>query len=275
MGKTNNTSQIKPDTYFYIIHMNKYVYLLLIFINFIPLGPLAAETYTYLEKGDKYHNSFNNAKALSYYQKAFDTDPNSFEIIKKLTITANDCGEDQVEIDEDKAKEYFFQSVKYAELARKNFPDEDDIYLLLGLSYGNSSRYASGKDKVRLARDVENNFSKMLELRPDYAPPYIGLGIYYREVANLNFLLKFMVKKILGGLPDGSLEDSKEMLIKAVELAPDKVFTHYELAITYLDLEENEKVIYHLQKVLELPSTDHLDSIKKKTATKILKDLQS
>ena len=236
---------------------------------------LAAETDTYLEMGDKYHTEFNNVEALNYYQKAFDADPDNFEIIKKLTITANDCGEDQVEIDEEKANEYFTLSVSYAELAKEKFPYEDDIYLLLGLSYGNSSRYASGKDKVKLARDVEKNFSKMLELSPDYAPPYIGLGIYYREVAKLNFFLKFMAKRILGGLPDGSLEDSKAMLIKAVELAPDKVFTHYELAITYLDLDEKDKVIYHLQKVLELPSSDHLDPLKKKTATKILNDLNS
>ncbi len=240
-----------------------------------PINSRADNSEMYLKQGDVHQISFNNVEALHYYVKAYENNKDSFQILKKLTIAANDCGEDQVEIDEDKAKEYFSQSVKYAELARKNFPDEDDIYLLLGISYGNSSRYASGKNKVRLARDVEKNFSKMVELRPDYAPPYIGLGIYYREVANLNFFLKFMAKKILGGLPDGSLEDSKKMLVKAVELAPDRVFTHYELAITYFALGENEKVIYHLQKVLELPSTDHLDPLKKKTATKMLQDLQS
>ena len=225
--------------------------------------------------GDSYHSKFNNIDALKYYEFAYEQDPDNFEILKKLTFTANDCGEDLVETDESKAKNYFALSVKYAELAKSKFPDETDIYLLLGLSYGNSSRYASGKTKVKLARDVEKNFRKMVELRPDYAPPYIGLGIYYREVARLNFFLKLFAKSLLGGLPDGSLEDSETMLLKAVELAPDKVFTHYELAITYYYIGDTEKVKYHLVKVLELPNSDHLDPLKKKTAKKMLSDMNS
>ena len=252
--------------------MIRNLFLLILILTTVQSGAQEADL---VSNGDIYHAEFNNTDALHYYKMAYESDPQNFELLKKLTITANDCGEDQVEIDEQKAREYFSLSVKYAELAKKNFPQQDDIYLLLGLSYGNSSRYASGKEKVKLARDVERNFKKMTQLRPDYAPPYIGLGIYYREVAKLNFFLKFMAKRILGGLPDGSLEDSKAMLIKAVDLAPDRVFTHYELAITYLDLGEKEKVIYHLQKLLELPVTDHLDPLKKKTAVKILNDLNS
>lgn len=251
------------------------VYILLTLLILFPFNTRADNSEMYLQMGDIHHRAYNNTEALSYYQKAHKYRPDSFEILKKLTLAANDCGEDQVEIDELKASEYFTLSVSYAELTKANFPDKEDIYLLLGLSYGNSSRYASGKDKVRLARDVEKNFKKMINIRPDYAPPYIGLGIYYREVAKLNFFLKFMAKKILGGLPDGTLEDSKEMLIKAVELAPDRVFTHYELAITYFELGEEENVKYHLQKVLELPKTDHLDPLKKKTAIKMLNDINS
>ena len=144
----------------------------------------------YVKQGDLFHSNFMNVEALEAYQKAYELNPDNFEAIRKLTITSNDCGEDQVEINEKEARKYFAQSVKYAELARKKFPDELEVYLLLGLSYGNSSRYAGGKEKVKLARDVEKNFKKMIELKPDYAPPYIGLGIYYREVAKLNFFLK-------------------------------------------------------------------------------------
>ena len=121
--------------------------------------------------GDSYHSKFKNIDALKYYQFAYEQGPENFEILKKLTLTANDCGEDLVETDEIRAKDYFALSVKYAELTKSKYPEETDIYLLLGVSYGNSSRYASGKSRVKLARDVEKNFRKMLELRPDYAPP--------------------------------------------------------------------------------------------------------
>ena len=249
--------------------------ILLIFSIYCSVPVFADSFVSLVKQGDQYHSKFNNIAALEAYQKAYKTGPENFEIFKKLTITSNDCGEDQVEVNEEKAKEYFDLSVKYAELAQEKYPDEPEVFLLLGLSYGNSSRYAGGKQKVKLARNVEKNFKKMIELNPDYAPPYIGLGIYYREVAKLNFFLKLFAKSLLGGLPNGSLEDSEAMLVKAVEIAPDRVFTHYELAITYLDLGDTEKVKYHLKKVLELPDTDHLDPLKKKTAEKILKDLNS
>ncbi|MGI9535024.1 MAG: hypothetical protein ACR2NW_08725 [Thermodesulfobacteriota bacterium] len=245
----------------------------LLIVFFLFSGSVLADTFELLVKqGDLFHANFMNVEALEKYQKAYEIKPDSFEILKKLTLTSNDCGEDQVEINEEKAKEYFSMSVKYAELAKEKFPDEAEVYLLLGLSYGNSSRYAGGKKRIKLARDVEKNFKEIIKLKPDYAPPYIGLGIYYREVSKLNFFLKLFAKRFLGGLPNGSLEDSETMLIRAVELAPDKVFTHYELAITYLDMSDTEKVKYHLEKVLELPDTDHLDPLKKKTAMKILAD---
>ncbi|MGI9534131.1 MAG: tetratricopeptide repeat protein [Thermodesulfobacteriota bacterium] len=248
-------------------------YLIIIFL--CTFSVYASTEESFIRQGDLHHSNFNNIKALEYYQKAYEVNPDNFEIIKKLIITSNDCGEDQVEIDEEKAKEYFSLSVRYTEMAKEKYPDKPELFLLLGLSYGNSSRYAEGREKVKLARDVEENFKRMIELEPDYAPPYIGLGIYYREVANLNFFLKFIAKKFLGGLPNGTLEDSETMLVKAVELAPERVFTHYELAITYLEIGETEKVKYHLKKVLELPETDHLDPLKKRTAKKILMDLNT
>ena len=248
--------------------------ILSILLLFSPLNLNAQESYeVHLKSGDFYHASFDNLNALLHYKKAYDLNPENFEIIRKIILAYNDCGEDFIEIDENRSREFFSNSVKYAEIAKEKFPNETDTYLLLGLSYGNLSRYTNGKRKLKLARNVETNFKKMVELRPDYAPPYIGLGIYYREVTKLNFFLKLVAKSLLGGLPTGTLEDSKAMLEKALELAPGKVFTHYELAITYLDIGDIEKVRYHLEKVLDLPVTDHLDLMKKTVAVKILMDL--
>jgi hypothetical protein len=43
---------------------------------------------------------------------------------------------------------------------------------------------------------------------------------------------------MVGFLPGETLKDSKTMQLKPVELAPGNVFTHYELAITCLNLGE-------------------------------------
>ena len=217
----------------------------------------------YVSVGDEYHSKFENLKALEAYKKAYELDPNNFLILKKLALTSNDCGEDLRHTDMYLAKKYFRESVVYAELAEKKFPDEPDVYFLLAISYGNLARYTGGKEKVRLARNVEQNLQKTIEYRPDFAPAYIALGIYYREVSKLSWFLKKFAKAFMGGLPDGSLPDSRNMLSKALELDPYFIITHYEIAKTYLELKEYDKADYHFQRVLELEVVDHSDWSKK------------
>ena len=100
-------------------------------ILLLTFSAYAATDELYIIQGDLYHSNFNNIKALESYQKAYEVNPDNFEIIKKLIIASNDCGEDQVEVNEDKAKEYFRLSVKYTEKAKEKYPDEPDLFLLL------------------------------------------------------------------------------------------------------------------------------------------------
>ena len=73
-------------------------------------------------------------------------------------------------------------------------------------------------------------------------------------------------------MPDGTLEDSKDMLLKAIELKPDFIITHYEIGKTYLELEEYDKADSHFQKVLDLEIVDHSDWSKKDKVRKMRDD---
>ncbi|MCH7927415.1 MAG: hypothetical protein IID03_05440 [Candidatus Dadabacteria bacterium] len=84
-------------------------------------------------------------------------------------------------------------------------------------------------------------------------------GVYYREVANLNWFLKKFAKAFFGGLPDGTNEDSLNMLLKAEELLPENVYVQFELGKTYKEIGNKEKMKEHFDKALKLPNTDHRD----------------
>ena len=245
------------------IPMQKVLVYLILFFS-LSISVAISQTFDdYIQRGDEYHSKFENIKALDEYKKAYGLDPDNFLVLKKLALTSNDCGEDLRGTDMDKARAYFRESVRYAELASEKFLDDPDVYFLLAISYGNLSRYTGGKDKVKLARNVEVNLQKSIKRRPDFAPSYIAMGIYYREVAKLSWFIKQFAKTFLGGLPDGTLKDSRNMLLKALELNPDFIITHYELGKTYLELEDYDKADYHFQKVLELDIIDHSDWSKK------------
>ena len=247
--------------------------ILVIFITIFPTSSYSDTFEKYIEEGDLLREQFENLKALEKYQQAYSLNQDSFEIIKKLTLTYNDCGEDFRDTDMEKAKEYFRKSSYYAELASKKFSEKHFNYFLLAISYGNLARYTSGKEKVSLARNVENNLKAMINYKPDFAPSYIALGIYYREVSKLNWFLKVFAKTLMGGLPDGTLDDSKKMLLKSIELDKSIITAHYELAKTYMELNSFEKAIIHYNKVVQLPISDHQDKTKKKKSSKELKKL--
>ena len=97
------------------------------------------------------------------------------------------------------------------------------------------------------------------------------LGIYYREVANLNWFLKNFAKAFFGGLPDGSNEDSEEALLKAIELVPTDIITYYELARTYEKMKKKDKerflnikarLYYRLKEYLQKGNAYNLDDKK-------------
>ena len=233
--------------------------------------PLSAQDYhAFIAKGDKYYQKFDNKKALVEYQKAYDAASESYEALMKVTRAYNDVGED---LDSDESEAYFKKAVEYAELLQKKFPDSAEAYFYLAATYGNLALFKGGKEKVRLSRNVEKNAQKSIELDSEFAHPYVVLGIYYREVANLNWFLKTFAKTIFGGLPDGTNEDSEKMLLKAIELNP-SIYAHYELAKTYEVMGKVDKSVEHLKKVVELPIVDHQDLMKRADAEKKLSKLR-
>ena len=250
--------------------MVKTLFYLILFVSVLNWPVFADSAGKYIVSGDKYYSEYDNPAALAEYQKAYAIDPDSFEILKRLTLTSNDCGEDLRDTDMEAAKQYFRESVAYAKIAREKYPDVPEIHFLLAISHGNLARYSNGKEKVKLARNVESNLQKMIELKPDFFPSYIALGIYYRQVSNLSWFQKKFANSFLGGLPDGTIEDSRDSLLKALELDPDFIITHYEIGRTYKEMEDYEKATYHFKKVLELGVRDHSDYSKKEKVNFIL-----
>lgn len=232
------------------------------------------EFNTYLVIGDRYFEQFDNYHAIKEYEKANKLSPGNIDILMRLTRSYNDYGEDMKESKPYEAEIYFKKAIENAEILNKEYPDRAEPYFLLAEAYGNMARFKGGKDKVKLARDIEKNSKKAIELNPYLAPAYVVLGIYYREVANLSFFEKVFANTFLGGMPKGTNEDSKNMLRKAVELSPESIYVHFDLAETYEKLNEKGNAIEHYKKVLELHMTDHQDMMKKEKAEKRLNKLQ-
>ena len=244
-------------------YLISYRYLILaLLINsifFIELLAYGSELDSIIEKGDKYYNDFNNLGALKEYTKAYGLDPKNFEVLMKITRAYNDVGEDLKEQGSAEAEGYFIKAFEHSEIMKELFPERGETFFFMAATRGNLALFKGGRDKVKLGRDVEKYARKAIELKPDYGEPHVALGVYYREVANLNWFLKKFVKAFFGGLPDGTNEDSLNMLLKAEELLPENVYIQFELGKTYKEIGNKEKMREHFLKALDLPNTDHRD----------------
>ncbi len=257
-------------------HPKFHTYLLIkIALALVFLGSLVVrgeEVGHFVVQGDKYYNGFNNLEALAEYKKAYNIDSESFEILMKLTRAYNDVGEDLKEEGSKAAERYFKDAFRFSEKMRELFPEKAETYFFLAASRGNLALFKGGKDKVKLGRDVESYAKKAIEINPDYAPAYVALGVFYREVANLNWFLKKFANAFFGGLPEGSNEDSLKALLKAEHYLPKSVYVQYELGKTFKEIGNKEKMEYRFNKALNLPNTDHRDKYFKKHITRYLEE---
>lgn len=236
-----------------------------------PAQLAAQDVQTLLQQGDEYYEQLDNAQALLEYEKAFQLAPDDFDVLMRLTRSCNNVGED---IDSDDSKPYFERAVEYAETILAKYPDKAETHYFLSVSYGNLAMFTGGKTKVKLSRNVKEHAEKAIELDPTHAESYVVLGIYYREIANLNRVLKAFAKVFFGGLPGGSNEDAERSFLKALELQPGYINAHFQLAKTYEKMKAKDKAIAQYETLLELPNRDHQDQAIKTKAEKRLSEIK-
>ena len=100
------------------------------------------------------------------------------------------------------------QGDRVREAGAEPHPDNAVGHFWAAASAGNLALLKGGKEKVRLAQDLEKDARRAIDLDPNFSPPYVALGIYYRELAELSWVLRQFAKLLVGTIPPGSLEDS-------------------------------------------------------------------
>ncbi len=247
----------------------------ILFILIIPFLLNAQDVKDLLNKGDEAYNKFNNIEAINYYEKAYRQTPDNYDVLFRLSRTYNDAGEELKDLNKkDEAESYMNKALDFSQKFVEQYPDSAAAYSFLAVSYGNVALFKGSKEKVKYAHKVEDNAKKAMSLNPDFYLPYLILGIYNREIASLSWLERTFANAFFGNVPQGSYEASKKYLTKALEIKPELVDATYELAKTYGELDNEEKEVELLQKVLKMPNHSFRDKYVKTKSKALLKDLE-
>jgi tetratricopeptide (TPR) repeat protein len=229
----------------------------------------------YLKLGNDTYKKFNNLVALSFYKKAYSLDTNSYKallgMVKSYSSLFDEYEESEKENNE--LKGFAQEGINYSNKLVNLFPDSSQSYSYLAISYGHLADISSGKQRVMLAKMVESTAKEAIEKNPDSFLPYLVLGIYYEKISEINWIERTFANLFYGKAPKGNIDESLEMLNKAYELDSEVIATNYYLAIIYKVKNNNEKEIFYLKRIMELPRIDFKDKFYKEKAKARLNEL--
>ena len=122
-------------------------------------------------------------------------------------------------------------------------------HLTTALAQGRLTLHVGTSERIRRSRSVKQHADRALALDSTLAAAYHLRGRWHRQVADLNFLKRALVKGLYGGLPDASFEQSISNFRRAIDLES-KPYNHLELAKTYLAVDRPKAAHAQLQKCL-------------------------
>jgi tetratricopeptide (TPR) repeat protein len=224
-----------------------------------------------LDSGDAAYEKFNNIRALDAYTHAFGTCPDNYDATMKMTRALIDAGED---INAKKSESLFTSGQRYADTLRRRYPDSGQSYFLTAIAAANIAQIKNGMKRVPFAMIIEPNIRKSISHNPHFAPAFVVLGAYCREIALANPLLKMVVRLFYGWVPQGTLVESEQALQEALRLDPGNIYAHLELARTYAATGNKADAIAVLEQMPGLPDAWHQDEKLKKEGGKFLEKMR-
>lgn len=233
---------------------------------------IADSVKKYIEMGDKLSDKWDHAGAANKYLHVLKFDPKNYEALWK-------AGDAYTEIaDKESAKfkkeSMFIQAKTLCEKAIAVNPDGWEGHFRLSVALGRLALFRGGKEKINLSKRIKAEADTALVLNPEAHLAMHVLGRWHQNLANLSSMLKFFAKVLYGGVPPGSNEEAVAFFKKAIEIDPNHIEHHLELARTYKFMGEKELMIEPLEKVLSMPAKEQDDKKFKKEAESMLKKIK-
>jgi tetratricopeptide (TPR) repeat protein len=222
-----------------------------------------------LAQGELRDQQRDTRAALEFFLKAEPLAPANAEVLFQLAKQY--CDMMHLAKTTKEKKEYAAKSLTYAQRAAAADPQSPKAHLCAAVCYAKNFPFLDNQTKVNYSRQIKIEAEKAIALDPKFDLPYHMLGRWNCEVANMNLLLKGIVRLAYGGLPDASNDQAVQNFMKAIELSPGRVIHHLQLAHVY-HLTGKEKLAAAELKICQaLTPLDFDDTDAQQIAIKIVK----
>lgn len=220
------------------------------------------------------HNLFNSGEeeaALQLYREILEDDSLHFEALWNTVLIYSNKGIRQ-ENEEDRTK-FTDKSIEYAEKLLIHHPDSGHSHYAYAVALGRKTDEMGTRDRIRAAHEIRDHIKEASDLIPEFAPVWHLYGVWHSDVANVSRGARFAARFISSGLPDGSNEKAEEYLLKALEMDPDNILVHLDLARHYTEVGRDQDARLILFNLLDLEPQMKDDFAYQNEAWELLKNL--
>jgi hypothetical protein len=201
--------------------------------------------------GDSALAKFDLDGATALYRKAHTDSPQDYEATWKLARALADKA--TLTTKRDDQKKFCVEAEQLARSAVRLNAKDSKGHLYLAIAVGKLALFEGGKRKVELSKEVKSEAEAALKLNDKEDAACHVLGIWNREMAELNWMLRKFAEFLYGEFPPASLAEAGAKLRRATELAPNVVAHHVELGLTLITAGKKKAAREQLEKALALP----------------------
>lgn len=252
-----------------------HAFLTLSLLLHIPQGD-AQEIAARLQSGEALWWAQRPREALTEFEAVLALDSASYEARWKAARSAIKMGELAADGSDEKLA-WYHEAERYARRAVSVNPEDGQGHAFVAASLGYIALQQSPKAKVEMSKEVREEALRALALDPSSDVAHHVLGRWHAEILRLSGFTRTFAKLFLGAdvFGEASWSQAAEHLRRAIELNPQHIHHHLELARIYEDMDETELARREYQTVLDLPRTDVMDAVRKEEATARLAELQT
>jgi tetratricopeptide (TPR) repeat protein len=235
-------------------------------------GQTAAE---HILKGNEYFTAYDDQKALDEYLAAVQLEPANYEALWKAArgfIDVSDLITGTDKESKEKRRKMYSDAVSYAKKAVAANGDDTWGHFILSSAMGNKALLMSTKDQIDASKKIRAEIDKAIDLDETNDLAFHALGRWHRRMAEIGGAKRFFGGIIYGSIPKGTFAEAEQAFHKAIELKPDYLNHHIELARTYMAMGKFDLAVPEYQQAIDLPVTASKDNdLKVEAASEIEK----